>query len=230
MNPGERTKKILLVEDHHLLRQALAVILEREPDFTVTAQAGSLAEARGLLEGVDVAIVDLGLPDGDGLALIGELREASPDCVSLVLTASMDQVRFALAVDAGAAAVVHKFVSLDEIVTAVRRMCTGEALLSAGQIIELMGLAASQREREAAARSASERLTPREKEILQGLGQGLNNKEIARRMGVAVDTERNYMATLMTKLGAHTRLQALVTASRHGLVDLGPKDGRSRPG
>jgi DNA-binding NarL/FixJ family response regulator len=230
VNPGGRTKKILLVEDHHLLRQALAVILEREPEFAVTAQAGSLAEARGLLEGVDAAIVDLGLPDGDGLVLIGELREANPDCMSLVLTASMDQVRFALAVDAGAAAVVNKFVSLDEIFAAVRRTCVGEALLSAGQIIELMGLAANQREREAAARSAAERLTPREKEILQGLGQGLNNNEIARRMGVAVDTERNYMATLMTKLGAHTRLQALVNASRHGLVDLGPKDRRGRPG
>ena len=218
------TTNILLVEDHQLLRQALAEILGRELGFTVAAQAGSLAEARGLLEGVDVAIVDPGLPDGDGTVLISELREASPGCVVLIMTASLDRTRFAQAVEAGAAGMVHKSSSLQEIVDAVRRLCAEGTLLSTGQLIELMGLAANQRERAAAARSAAERLTPQEKEILQGLGQGLGNKEIARRLGVAVDTERNYMATLLTKLGAHTRLQALVTAIRYGLVDLHPKD------
>ena len=218
------TTNILLVEDHQLLRQALAEILGRELGFTVAAQAGSLAEARGLLEGVDVAIVDPGLPDGDGTVLISELREASPGCVVLIMTASLDRTRFAQAVEAGAAGMVHKSSSLQEIVDAVRRLCAEGTLLSTGQLIELMGLAANQRERAAEARSAAERLTPQEKEILQGLGQGLGNKEIARRLGVAVDTERNYMATLLTKLGAHTRLQALVIAIRYGLVDLHPKD------
>ncbi|WP_228282255.1 response regulator transcription factor [Rubrobacter tropicus] len=218
------TTKILLVEDHHLLRQALAEILGRERDFLVVAQAGSLAEARGLLEGVDVAIVDPGLPDGDGTELISELREASPGCIALIMTASLDRTRFARAVEAGAAGMIHKASYLQEVIDAVRRARAEGTLLSTGQIIELMGLASSQRDRAAAARAAAERLTPQEKEILQGLGQGLGNKEIARRLGVAIDTERNYMATLLTKLGARTRLQALVIAIRHGLVDLHPKD------
>lgn len=193
----------------------------------MVAQAGSLVEARGLLEGVDIAVVDPGLPDGDGTVLISELREASPGCASLVLTASLDRAYLARAVEAGAAGVIHKSVPLDEIIDAVTRVRAGETLLSAGQIIELMGLADRERERSAASRSLAERLTPREREILQALGEGLDDREIATRLGVADATERNYVSNLLTKLDAHSRLQALVTAIRHGLVELGPGDRRA---
>lgn len=225
MDPDGRPKNILLVEDHHLLRQAMAEILAWEPGIAAVFQAGSLAEAARAPGGLDVAVVDPGLPDGDGITLVTTLREANPGCAILVVTASPDEAGFARAVEAGAAGVIHKASPLDEIVGAVRRLCAGEALLSPGQIIEWMGLADLQRARDAAAVYLQKRLTPREREVLQALAEGLDNKEISHRLGISPDTGRNYVASLLAKLGVHTRLQALVTAIRHDLVDVGPKGG-----
>ena len=115
---------------------------------------------------------------------------------------------------------IHKSSPREEIVGAVRRMRDGETLMSVGEIIEWMGLADRAKERDAAARSLSGRLTPREREVLRALGDGLDNREISHRLGIALDTERNYVASLLNKLGAHTRLQALVIAIRHGLLDV----------
>jgi DNA-binding NarL/FixJ family response regulator len=104
--------RILLVEDHASLRQALAFMFEREPEFEVVAQAGSFAEARTLpgeaLKEVEVAVVDLALPDGDGFELIEHFSSAEPKIMTLVLSASLEPERFARAVEAGAAGVLHK--------------------------------------------------------------------------------------------------------------------------
>ena len=216
--------RILLVEDHTSLRQALALLLAEEPGFTVVGQAGSLAEARGLLEGVDLAILDPGLPDGDGIALISELREAnprrgdSPGCAVLVLTASLERQLFVRAVEAGAAGFLHKTAGVEEIIDAVRRLCAGESLVSAGEVSELLSL--SGRRRDPAAMAAVESLTPREKQVLRALADGLDNKGIARRLGITVETERNYLSSVFSKLGVHSRLQALVFALRHGIVEI----------
>ena len=216
--------RILLVEDHTSLRQALALLLAEEPGFTVVGQAGSLAEARGLLEGVDLAILDPGLPDGDGIALVSELREAnprrgdSPGCAVLVLTASLERQLFVRAVEAGAAGFLHKTAGVEEIIDAVRRLCAGESLISAGEVSELLNF--SGRRRDPAARAAVESLTPREKQVLRALADGLDNKGIARRLGITVETERNYLSSVFSKLGVHSRLQALVFALRHGIVEI----------
>src|SRR5215210_3515652 len=108
----------------------MAIVFGLQPDITVVAQAGSLAEARGVLADVDVAVVDLGLPDGSGLDLIGELRAVNPESAVLVLTASSDRAQFARAVEAGAAGVLHKSTPLHELVGAVRRLIAGEQLLT----------------------------------------------------------------------------------------------------
>src|SRR5918998_4151801 len=97
-----RVNRVLLVDDHATFREPLAFMFEREPDFEVVAQGGSLAEARRVLEGVDLAVVDLDLPDGDGTELIGELRAANPRGMALVLTASAERGTHARAVEAGA--------------------------------------------------------------------------------------------------------------------------------
>ncbi|HEX2728593.1 MAG TPA: response regulator transcription factor [Rubrobacteraceae bacterium] len=218
--------RILLVENHPALRRALAWMLEREREFVVVGEAGTLAEARKILHGVDAAVIDLDLPDGDGVELIQELREANPgiqevsSCKTLVLTASSDRMEPARAVEAGAGGVLHKSSPIVEVVDALRRLCAGEALLSTAEVIELLGFAVSQRELARTARLAQESLTPREREVLWALAEGLDNKEIAERLGIAVETERNYMTSLLAKLGVHSRLQALVFAVRHGLVDI----------
>jgi PAS domain S-box-containing protein len=212
--------RILLVEDHASLRQAVAALFDGEPGFTVVGQAGSLAEARTMLDGIDVAIVDLNLPDGYGGDLIREMRDANPHAMALVLSAYFDRVEIARAVESGAAGVLHKSAGIDEVVEAVRRLRAGETLLPLEEVVELLRFASSRREQEQEARQAIAQLTPREKEVLKALAEGLDGKEIARRLNISLPTERNHMASILAKLGMHSRLQALVFALRHGVVDV----------
>lgn len=211
---------VLIVDDHASFRQPLAFMLDREPGLTVVGQAGTLAEARGLLEGVDIAIVDLGLPDGSGVDLVRALHDASPNAQALILSASTDQQTIARAVEAGAAGVLHKSVGIAEIVDAVRRLAAGRQLLSTREIVALLEAAGRQRERDREVLAALTRLTPRELEVLQALADGLNDREIAQRLHIATETARTHMVNILRKLGVDSRLQALVFAIRHGVVDI----------
>jgi PAS domain S-box-containing protein len=216
----EEETRILLVEDHASLRQAVASMFDREPGFTVVGQAGSLVEALSMLEGVDVAIIDLALPDGYGGELIKEVRKINPHAMTLVLTAYSDRAEIARAVEAGAAGVLHKTTGIGDVVEAVRRLRAGESLLPLEEVVELLRFAGSYREQEHEARQAIARLTPREREVLKTLAEGLNGQEIARRLHISLQTERNHMASILAKLSVQSRLQALVFALRYGVVDI----------
>lgn len=159
--------RVLLVDDHAAFRQPLAFMLGREPDLEVVGQAGSLAEARELVAAVDLAIVDLGLPDGDGVDLIRDLRAANPHGAVLVLTAETAGGRLARAIEAGASGVLHKSAGVAEIVGATRKLVAGAPLMTAAEVIELLRLA--DRERDRVAEEAVRRLTPRECEVLAAL-------------------------------------------------------------
>jgi len=215
-------QRILLVEDHASFRQTLAFIFDQEPEFEVVAQAGSLAEARRDALGfrADLGVIDLSLPDGEGVELIRELREANREFAALILTASLDKAEHARAVEAGAAGVLHKSADVDEILDATRRLAAGETLLSPQELMELLRLAGRSREEEREARMSIDQITPREREVLQKLAEGLSNKEIADGLHMSVDTERTHMMNILNKLGVHSRLQALLFAARHGLVRL----------
>ena len=199
-------------------------MFEREPEFKVIEQASTLAEARRLsgesLKNVDVAVVDLGLPDGDGLNLVEDFSSSVSRITTLVLSASLEPGRLARAVEAGAAGVLHKSTPIKEIVEAVRRLKAGEALLSSGEIIEMLRLIGRERQEEHDIRRAIEQLTPREREVLQALAEGLESKEIAERLNITVETERTHMVNILHKLNVHSRLQALVIAARYGLVQI----------
>ncbi|HEX4993264.1 MAG TPA: response regulator transcription factor, partial [Rubrobacteraceae bacterium] len=108
-NGGDVMQRLLLVEDHASFRQTLALVFDQEPDFEVVAQAGTVAEARRVMQNreADLAVVDLSLPDGEGVELIEELRETNPLFAALVLTASLDRAEHARAVEAGAAGILH---------------------------------------------------------------------------------------------------------------------------
>ena len=212
--------RVLLVEDHASFREAAASVFEREPDFEVVGQAGSLAEARGMLEGVDVAVVDLFLPDGWGRTLIEELREASPTAQALVLSASLERAQIARAVESGAAGVMHKSVGIDQVIEAVRRLRAGETLMPVEEAVELLRFAGAKREQEHEARLAIAELTPREREVLEALAECLDGKEIAEKLNISVLTERNHISSILAKLGVHSRLQALVFALRYGVVEI----------
>ena len=219
----EHSTRIFLVEDHASFRQALAFMFEREEEFAVAGQAGSLAEARAFLRkspnSFDVAVVDLALPDGDGFGLIAELS-SRPDVMTLVLSASLEPSRFARAVEAGASGVLHKSAPIGEIVDAVRRLRSGEALLSPAEVVEMLRMISRRRQEEYEARRAIEKLTPREKQVLMALGEGLDSKDIAEKLHITVETERTHMVNILGKLDVHSRLQALVFAARHGIVEI----------
>jgi DNA-binding NarL/FixJ family response regulator len=215
-------QRLLLVEDHASFRQTLALVFDQEPDFEVVAQAGTVAEARLVMADreTDLAVLDLSLPDGEGVELIEDLREANPHFAALVLTASLDRAEHARAVEAGAAGVLHKSADVDEILDSTRRLAAGETLLSPQELVELLRLAGQSREEEREARVSIEQLTRREREVLLALSEGLSNKQIAERLHMSVDTERTHMMNILNKLGVHSRLQALLFAARHGLVEL----------
>jgi DNA-binding NarL/FixJ family response regulator len=215
-------QRILLVEDHTSFRQTLAYVFDQEPDFRVVAQAGTLAEARRAMDGseADLGVIDLSLPDGEGTGLIAELRDANPHFAAIVLTASLDRTGYARAVEAGAAAVLHKSADVDAILDATRRLGEGETLLSQDELVELLRLAGQNREEELGARTSIEQITPREQEVLRSLAEGLSNKEIAAKLHMSVDTERTHMMNILNKLGVHSRIQALLFAARHGLVEI----------
>jgi two-component system, NarL family, response regulator DevR len=214
--------RLLLVEDHASFRQTLAFVFDQQPDFEVVAQAGSLGEARRVMRGrkADLGVIDLALPDGDGLELIEDLREANPLFAALVLTASLDRADHARAIEAGAAGVLHKSADVDEIMDAARRLAAGEPLFSPEELGEMLRLAGESREEEREARARIGQLTRREIQVLEALAGGLTNKEIAERLHMSVDTERTHMMNILNKLGVHSRLQALLFAARYGLIEL----------
>jgi RNA polymerase sigma factor (sigma-70 family) len=212
--------RVLLVDDHATFRQPLTFMLEREPDITVVGQAGSLREARTMLQGVDVALLDLDLPDGNGIDLIADLRAANPKGRVLVLTGTgrgRDQAR---AVEAGAAGVMYKSARIAEVIDTVRRLARGEEIMSLAETIKLLRLATRQREQGRAAQLAIGQLTPREREVLQALSEGLSDKEIAEQLHVSSETVRTHMVHILGKLGVESRLQALVFAVRHGVIEI----------
>ena len=142
--------RILLVEAHTAVREAIAGMLSRERDLEVVGQAASLAEARPML-GVDVAVVDLALPDGYGGDLIAELREANPRAQALVLSASLGPAEIRRARESGAADTLDKTADFDQVVDAIRRLRAGQPLLAGHEIVELLRFAKAT----AASRSAT---------------------------------------------------------------------------
>lgn len=212
--------RALLIDDHASYREALAFMLEQDPHFQVTAQAGSLAEARSKLADVDIAIVDFRLPDGSGVGIVPELLAANPRGIVIALTASNDIRDFARAVDAGATGILSKSMPIREIIDAIYRAAGGAILLSPHETIQLLRLASQQRQQEHAAQRALAQLTRREREILATLGDGLNDREIGERLSISTETVRTHFVNILGKLNLSSRLQALIFAIRHGIVTI----------
>jgi DNA-binding NarL/FixJ family response regulator len=213
--------RLLLVDDHAAFRLPLALILEREADLLVAAQAGSLAETRTVLPTiagqVDVALVDLQLPDGNGVELVRDLRAVNPEGQTIVLTGDTDKRHHAQAAEAGAAGIITKSAQPFEIVDAIRRVHAGELALPAREMIDLLRLAGEERQREEASQATLAQLTPREREVLAALAEGLDNKAIAERLFISPDTARTHVVKVLGKLGVESRLQAAIVAIQHGI-------------
>lgn len=217
--------RLMLVDDHASSREPLAFMLDHEEDMTVVAKAGSVAEAREALGrndlDLDIAILDLGLPDGFGTELVGAVHASNPRAVVLVLTSFSDKRVVAQAIEAGAAGVMHKSSDLEGITSAVRKLHAGEQIVSAREVSEAVRLAAAARREKAEGQLALQKLTPREREVLQALAEGLTDREIAERLYLGTGTVRTHINNILGKLGVRSKLQALVFAVRHGAVEMG---------
>ena len=203
--------RILLVDDHEIVRRGLRDLLEMNEDLRVVAEAGSLAEAEAVdVRALDVAVLDVRLPDGSGVDLCRTLRERHPGLACLILTSFADNEAMNAAVLAGARGYVLKNVHSEELVDAIRRVAEGDTLLTSEQI---------ERARERLRRQISEdvrleSLSGQERRILELLSEGLSNREIASVMFLAEKTVKNYVSNLLAKLGFQRRTEAALFAQR----------------
>lgn len=208
--------RLLIVDDHASSRQPLAILLGHALDVADILQAGTAAEAMALGVVPDVAIIDLGLPDGDGIGLIHWMRGVAPDVRIVVLTGSSDRGEAARAIDAGARGVLHKAADLDEIIAAVRAIADGRSLVTERQRSDVAALKSPPRPPTSESRV---RFTPRERDVLALLVAGMSDKEIAARLRIGVGTVRTHLATLYDKLDVQSRLQAVAVARKRGLIN-----------
>lgn len=204
--------RVLLVDDHELIRHGLRRAFERSPDLQVAGEAGTLAQARALVaaSAPDVVVCDIGLPDGSGIDLVRELRLGYPDLGLVVLTMYSGDEQVLAALDAGASAFVHKDAPADDVVAAARHAAASPTAFSAKDLAAVL-------QRRLAA-PAGPRLSPREREVLDLLVDGLAIGQIARRLYISESTAKTHVAKIYDKLGAGNRAQAVMAAVRLGLV------------
>jgi DNA-binding NarL/FixJ family response regulator len=208
------TVRVLVVDDHEVLASALAQALDAEPDIIAVGVAGTLEQAVAMIPTTvpDVLLLDHRLPDGDGVAEIGRLRDLRPSMAVIVLTASAAEHVMVAAIEAGVSGFLSKTRSLAEVTSAVRAAAAGEAVISPEMLARLLPRL------NRTGRAGHETLTEREREVLGLLSEGLTNAAIAERLVVSVHTVRNHVANLSAKLGARSKLEALSIAVREGLL------------
>jgi DNA-binding NarL/FixJ family response regulator len=201
---------VFLVDDHEIVRRGVAEVLEEDPGITVAGEAGSVAEAMARVPAVrpDVVVVDMRLPDGNGAEVCRQLRARVPGVRTLVLTSYADPDAVAAAIRAGASGYVLKQVRGPALVSAVRTVAAGGTLFDpeAGP-----RPAAGRRPVNGDNRLAQ--LTDQERTVLRLIGEGLTNRQIGGRMGLAEKTVKNYTSHLLAKLGLERRTQAAILAT-----------------
>jgi DNA-binding NarL/FixJ family response regulator len=206
------TTRVFLLDDHEVVRRGLRELFDAEEDLSVVGEASSAEEALSRVPSTrpDVAVLDVRLPDGDGVEVCRDLRSAMPDLKCLMLTSFADDEALFSAILAGAAGYVLKQIKGAELVTAVRRVAAGESLLDPSLTRQVMDrLRGEQAEDERLAR-----LTAQERNILDLIAEGKTNRQIADELYLAEKTVKNYVSNLLSKMGFSRRTEAAVYAAR----------------
>ena len=209
--PG-KTIRVFLLDDHELVRIGVRDLLEAQPDIRVVGEAGTASSALARIPALrpDVAVLDVRLPDGDGVTVCREIRSRIPEVACLILTSFEDNQALFDAVMAGAAGYVLKQIRGTDLVGAVRTVASGQSMLDPRAASQLMArLRDSSRKRDPLAD-----LTGQERRILELIGEGLTNRQIGERMFLAEKTVKNYVSALFAKLGMERRTQAAAYAAR----------------
>jgi DNA-binding NarL/FixJ family response regulator len=202
---------VLLVDDHELIRQGLRRAFERSPDFEVLAEAATVTDGVRQAAALrpDVIVVDVRLPDGSGLELVRQVRGERDDVGIVVLTMYAGDEQLFAALDAGASAFVPKDAPTDDVVAAARHAAASPRAFTANDLGEAMKRRLT---------PTGPQLSPREKEVLQLLADGLGVAQISRRLYISESTTKTHISKLYEKLGAANRAQALMSALRLGLI------------
>jgi DNA-binding NarL/FixJ family response regulator len=214
--------RILVVDDHPIVRDGLLAILGTQPDFAVIGEAGTGADAVRLSQTLnpDVVLLDLEMPEMDGVEALQQMRHLRPDICVIVLTAFDTDERIVSAVRAGAQGYLLKGTPREEIFRAIRVVSQGGSLLEplvASKLMHHLESGAQQ------PRQPSESLTEREREVLQLLAQGRTNKEIAASLVISERTVKFHVSSILAKLNVGNRTEAVTLAAQQGLVQLGPR-------
>lgn len=211
--------RVLLVDDHQLLTDALSRVLEREPDIQVVGVAPTVSDVREAPRtGVDVVLMDYRLPDGTGSEATRIVKARWPSAKVVMLTAIADDETVLESIQAGADGYLTKDRAVGDVVEAVRAAHAGEILLPRSVIVDIARRVVAARDRQQD-RVLVEPLTPRELEVLRALTEGLASPEICERLGITPNTLRTHVQNIMGKLHVHSKLEAVAFALRHRLVE-----------
>ncbi|MEV5510107.1 response regulator [Streptomyces orinoci] len=205
---------VFLLDDHEVVRRGIRDLLEAEEDMAVVGEAGTVEQALVRIPALrpQVAVLDVRLPDGDGVSVCRELRSRMPELACLMLTSFDDEEALLDAVMAGASGYVLKQISGTDLVAAVRTVAGGQSMLDPGAATRLMARLRGQPEEEQPSPVLAS-LTERERQILDLIGEGLTNREIGQRLYLAEKTVKNHISRLLGKLGVERRVQAAVIAA-----------------
>lgn len=215
------TVQVLLADGHSLFREAMCVVLDAQEDLSVVAEAadGVQALAAARRTGPDVALINLELPNSDGLHTTSSVVDAVPTCKVLVLSDQEDEDLLVMALEAGASGFITKASPIHELISATRRVHAGEAVVPPQMLGGLLGrLIARRRERDQALRLMA-KLTPREREVLALLARGADNAGIAQPLVISPETARTHVQNVLGKLGVHSRLEAAAFVTQNGLLE-----------
>jgi DNA-binding NarL/FixJ family response regulator len=214
---AERPVRLLLVDDHPVVTSGLVALLEGEPRVDVVGVAASVAQAKGLVASTcpDVVLVDFRLPDGTGVDLARFVGEVMPSAAIVFLSADTSHEALAVAVESGARGFLPKSASPRAIVNAVLCAAEGEMLIPAEMLAEILGARGADR---TAPGGELERFTPREMDVLTLMARGVDTAATARELAIGVNTVRWHVRSLLGKLEAHSKLEAVARAVELGLV------------
>jgi two-component system, NarL family, response regulator DevR len=220
--------RVFLLDDHEVVRRGLADLLDSEPDISVVGDADTVehALARGPAVRPDVAVLDVRLPDGDGITVCRELRSRMPDLACLMLTSFDDEDALLDAIMAGASGYVLKQIKGSDLVSAVRTVASGQSMLDPATTARLMRTLRADPAEEPALAPELASLSPRERDILALIGDGLTNREIGKKLYLSEKTVKNHISRLLAKLGVQRRVQAAVLASQLETPEPGERSAR----
>jgi DNA-binding NarL/FixJ family response regulator len=206
--------RVLIVDDHQMVAQGLVKILDDEADIEVVGSASTVEDAVALtrLRRPDVVLMDYELPDGTGVQATERIKTDFPVTKVVMVTSYTDESVLVAAIEAGCSGYVTKHKVIEEVVGAVRAASAGEALISPSMLARLLPKLRPNK------RGLGSDLTSREVEVLKLLAEGMSNQAIAQKLVISVHTVRHHVQNIITKLDVHSKLEAVATAAREGLI------------